>query len=218
MQQEPVRFRGNRLLNLRSESHCGFQATETSDLHSQVNHHKVGIPGQIDRLTINSAHYSPCFGLVTKVTRPTGSLRDGISVVNRTANSLSDKLCRLWSEPMNKNVWSRSCRIMAGIVASVCFVFNPLGRTQTLWTATGPLAFARVLHTAVLLPSGKVLVAGGLIDCVSFCYPTNTVEIYDPDVGVWRPTTSMTVARANHAAVLLRDGKVLVVGGYQGLG
>ena len=39
-----------------------------------------------------------------------------------------------------------------------CEIFSPITRT---WTATGSMATPRYLHRATLLPSGKVLVAGG---------------------------------------------------------
>jgi N-acetylneuraminic acid mutarotase len=58
------------------------------------------------------------------------------------------------------------------------------------------------------LPDGRVLAAGGGNP------PPTTAEIYDPNTGIWTPTGSMNDARSQgHAAVLLKNGKVLVVGG-----
>jgi hypothetical protein len=72
---------------------------------------------------------------------------------------------------------------------------------------------ARAGHTATLLPSGKVLVAGGQSALVT---PSETAsaELYDPTAGTWSLTGPMKSARAFHVAVLLRSGKVLVAGGF----
>jgi hypothetical protein len=67
-------------------------------------------------------------------------------------------------------------------------------------------------HTATLLNSGKVLVVGGAIVTSNYGY-TNTAELYDPSTNMWTLTGTLTQARANHAAVLLANGKVLVAGG-----
>ncbi len=74
------------------------------------------------------------------------------------------------------------------------------------WTPTGALATARYVHTATLLVTGKVLVAGG--------YPGGSIgsELYDPATGIWSPTAS-TTSRLRHTATLLPNGKVLFVGG-----
>jgi hypothetical protein len=58
-----------------------------------------------------------------------------------------------------------------------------------------------------------VLAAGGIENETN----TITAELYDPATGKWRPTGSMTVARAAHTATLLRNGKVLVAGGSEGV-
>jgi len=65
----------------------------------------------------------------------------------------------------------------------------------------------RWLHAAVRLGDGRVLVAGG------GAY-TPTAELYDPATNRWTPTGSMSVDRYDFTATLLRNGRVLVVGGY----
>lgn len=78
-----------------------------------------------------------------------------------------------------------------------------------IWTATGPMFFARQYHTATLLPDGRVLVAGGGSDG----YFLASAEIYDPVAGTWSETGPMGTARGIHTATLLPGGKVLVAGG-----
>jgi WD40 repeat protein len=83
------------------------------------------------------------------------------------------------------------------------------------FTLTGSMSVGRQNHQATLLSNGKVLITGGYPGPASLPYPTGTTsaEIYDPATGLFTPAGSMNVARANHAAVLLPSGKVLIVGG-----
>ncbi len=88
------------------------------------------------------------------------------------------------------------------------------------WTPTGPLRFGRALQSATLLQDGKVLVVGGegdSIDSGGAFPPLASTEIYDPRQGRWRAITAMAHPREEHMAVLLPDGRVLVVGGRAGL-
>jgi hypothetical protein len=68
---------------------------------------------------------------------------------------------------------------------------------------------ARQGHQAVLLPSGEVLVAGG----VNASGTLASAELYDPSSGVWTTTGSMHTARSNFSLTLLPDGEVLAVQG-----
>jgi galactose oxidase-like protein len=76
------------------------------------------------------------------------------------------------------------------------------------WTLTGSLNIARSGHSATLLQSGKILVAGGY-----FADTLGSAELYDPASGTWSATGSLNVARYWHSATLLQDGRVLVAGG-----
>jgi len=82
------------------------------------------------------------------------------------------------------------------------------------WSTTGFMQTGRTYHTATLLPSGKVLVAGGEGSCETDCTGLRSAEVYDPATGEWSPTGSMVTARYWHTATLLANGKVLVSGGY----
>ncbi|MCY1002889.1 kelch-like protein [Myxococcus sp. MISCRS1] len=81
------------------------------------------------------------------------------------------------------------------------------------WTQTPPFAEKRGAHTATLLPSGKVLIAGGYGGYQDL-YFLSPCELYDPATGQWSSTSGVLTPRSNATATLLPLGKVLVVGGY----
>jgi N-acetylneuraminic acid mutarotase len=91
-------------------------------------------------------------------------------------------------------------------------VYDP---TTGKWTDTGYLNMVRYLHTAILLPNGKVLVAcgGSSYDFNDFLLQTSSAELYDPATGKWSDTRALKIQRDSHTAVLLPNGKVLVAGG-----
>lgn len=97
---------------------------------------------------------------------------------------------------------------------------NPGSAPTGTWTTTGAMNQARVWHVAILLSNGKVLVAGGGINPQPQGRGDylDTAELYDPATGTFTYTGSMNVKRGWHTspggAVLLNNGKVLVVGGY----
>jgi hypothetical protein len=70
--------------------------------------------------------------------------------------------------------------------------------------------------TATLLRTGKVLAAGGFIydsNTIKYTY-LDSAEIYDPATQTWTPTGKLDTASSSHQAVLLNDGRVLLVGGH----
>jgi hypothetical protein len=84
------------------------------------------------------------------------------------------------------------------------------GAITGTFTAVAPLSHPRVHHTATLLPSGRVLVAGGQTGPQTV---TATTEIFDPATGSVTAGPPLNVARMHHAAICLPTGDVLVAGG-----
>jgi len=89
-------------------------------------------------------------------------------------------------------------------------IYDPNNNT---FKQTGNMAATRSAP-AVLLPNGKVLVAGGYsCDSNGNCTSLSNAEIYDAASGVFSSASNMTVDRAGHTMTLLNTGKVLIAGG-----
>jgi hypothetical protein len=82
--------------------------------------------------------------------------------------------------------------VAAGAVAAPRFV------------AGAPYGHPSFLHTATLLPNGKVLLVGtGTTH--------NTAELYDPAANTWTPTPNPNITHSGMGAVLLGDLRVMVL-------
>jgi PKD repeat protein len=85
-----------------------------------------------------------------------------------------------------------------------------------VFTRTGAPAKAHPYGSATLLSDGRVLVAGGSVPIrVGLPDPVTTAEIFDPKTGTFSSAGDWNTPRQHHTAVLLRDGNVLIVGGFQ---
>jgi hypothetical protein len=78
------------------------------------------------------------------------------------------------------------------------------------FSETGRMTQRRLAHTATLLPTGEVLIAGGW----NYHAYLATAEIYDPATGAFSATGSMGRTRVGHTATALLDGRILLAGGY----
>jgi hypothetical protein len=73
----------------------------------------------------------------------------------------------------------------------------------------------RAAHQATLLPSGDVLITGGCTTegCGAI---QRTADLFDPLTDTFRAASPMAVPRASHVGAGLRDGRVLIAGGWTG--
>jgi N-acetylneuraminic acid mutarotase len=94
---------------------------------------------------------------------------------------------------------------------SSTYVFDPADHS---WTRSGLLNSARSNSTAVRLADGRVLVAGGrYIDKAHSVRILDSSELWDPESGTWSRTGALAHRRIGASAVVLDDGRVLIVGG-----
>lgn len=93
-------------------------------------------------------------------------------------------------------------------------IFDP---ARKAFSPTGSLLKSRTEHAALLLPSGKVLIAGGtgMGWGTSQSDPSARIatELFDPSTGAFQAGPGLQEARQNPALLQLPDGRVLVAGG-----
>lgn len=81
------------------------------------------------------------------------------------------------------------------------------------WSFIADMSEARSFPTASVLRDGRVLVTGGSHTGAGPAAMRRTAEIYNPVTNSWSSAGRFEVHRAGHSATVLRDGRVLVVGG-----
>lgn len=82
------------------------------------------------------------------------------------------------------------------------------------WALAASMHTPRSYHTATLLEDGRVLVVGGIQASNEITGKVlASAELYDPITDTWTAAASMHIARAKHAATMLADHRVLVIGG-----
>jgi hypothetical protein len=87
--------------------------------------------------------------------------------------------------------------------------------TNGTWATRTAMSGRRFEHTAELLDSGKVLVAGGVRTASHNADCWSRGAIYDPAANSWTDTGMQTVGRCWHASATLDSGKVLIMGGRE---
>jgi galactose oxidase-like protein len=95
-------------------------------------------------------------------------------------------------------------------------------QSRETFVATASMNTERSFHTATLLKDGQVLITGGYTNpnpnpagprgCLK------SAELYDPSTARFVATQDMSWFRVGHTATLIRDGRVLIAGGWDGVG
>jgi galactose oxidase len=83
------------------------------------------------------------------------------------------------------------------------------------WKWTGSMAFARRHLTATVLPTGEVLVTGGVGGTAfnDLTQGAHAAELWSPSTGIWTTLAGSAVTRGYHStSLLLPDGRVLHAG------
>jgi Kelch motif protein len=116
---------------------------------------------------------------------------------------------------MPPGVCRAAARAMLFILISVAlglFEVQGSGGAPSNFSFAGSLAKERYAHAATLLPSGKVLVAGGSDGTSTIL----SAEVYDPATDSWAATGSLVAFSFAAPAIVLQNGKILLPGGGPG--
>ncbi|ADU34649.1 Kelch repeat-containing protein [Variovorax paradoxus] len=99
-------------------------------------------------------------------------------------------------------------------------LFDP---STNMWSSAGSLLVGRNGFSSTLMPTGRVLVAGGSIQGEidqstqgfrrTIPSPLSNVEVYDPLTNMWQSWGTLLAARSGHSASLMSSGKLLLSGG-----
>jgi hypothetical protein len=111
-----------------------------------------------------------------------------------------------------------SVLIVGGVTCCPVHYFNKAETYDSVtqqWTSTSSKTTLANEET-VLLPDGKVFVAGGTTGTQENSHNVPDAELFDPSTGTWAATASMSIDRYAHRLTLLASGQVLVAGGSSG--
>jgi Kelch motif protein len=91
-------------------------------------------------------------------------------------------------------------------------LYNPV--TGTYAPTKGDMSLALAFASATRLRDGRVLIAGGTDMGFQGGASFANAQIYNPSTQAFSPTGNLVTGRSGHIAVLLKNGKVLIAGGF----
>jgi hypothetical protein len=108
--------------------------------------------------------------------------------------------------------------IVGGVAVNTSEIFDPTLNGNAGGFIAGPtLVAARTMHTATLLPGGRVLVAGGGTEGPAYA-DVNGLELWTPGQPTFSAAGTLTAGRHGHSATMLtsgpNQGKILLAGGF----
>jgi hypothetical protein len=127
-------------------------------------------------------------------------------------------IARYWDRPSPTTLPDGSILIVGGTTCCPYHWFNeaelydPVSQS---WTSTST-KMTTANEETILLPDGLVLVAGGVHGTQPTSRNVDDAELFDPTMGTWTATASMSTDRALHTLTLLANGQALVAGGFDG--
>src|SRR5262245_13556231 len=130
-----------------------------------------------------------------------------------------------WSEAGALNEahsgWETATLLPNGTVLLLGIVAEKYHPDTQIWSSVPKLITLRYGHTSTLLPSGKILVVGGIdVGAINDDDPggpaptLESAELYDPATETSSTTASLETKPGFHTATLLTNGKVLIAGGH----
>jgi len=117
-------------------------------------------------------------------------------------------------ELMNGNIIAIGGAVREGQDDTSLATVESYSPVQKCWRSVASMSTPRAAFTATRLNDGKVLVAGGVnVQAGLNRKILSSAEIYDPATDMWHTASDMHFARESACAVLLNDGRILVMGG-----
>ena len=111
-----------------------------------------------------------------------------------------------------KHMTTQRRRIVVLLLASVAQLVLALSVNAAGWSPATSLADGRTLSASVLLPNGRLLVAGGFSNTNA---TLASAFLYDYVTDTWSSASTMSTPRESPTATLLLSGKVLIAGGFE---
>jgi hypothetical protein len=188
-----------------------FSNSQTCELYDVTTNKWTLTTPMTDKRVYFSAFYLPSLGKVVAIGGGvTGQWAEIYTVItaqwNRSVNTMPGMYVPTITLLPNGQVL-----IACGYAETKTYLFNP---TTNSFTSAASIIQGRQGASATLLPSGLVLITGGLVNATLI---SSAAEVYDYRTNTWRSVANINTARLRHTSVLLYGSSqlpvALIIGG-----
>ena len=206
---------GNPLASAELYDYLTGKFSSTGNMATPRQHHrtvllytgKVLVTGGRPSATANVLNSGELYDPVSGIFTPTGDMQR-YRRLHRSTELLNGKILITGGLGGTLNT--------ANSILNGAELYNPA--TGTFTFTTGNMTTARYNHQAILLYTGKVLIAGGYGPSGTTSVLLNSAELYDPATNTFSSTGNMITARNSPFLTRLPNDKILVSNGSDAAG